>query len=234
MKTLTSSLLRSCCLLTLIGSAHAAIVTNGDFGANPIGTGVSSNGGLLFDTTTITDWRVFSAGATPVTQLTASVVDAASGGGTSGAHALRLDVTTGAPAGADYGLDRDSSKVPITFGTNYTFSYDAVLFGLSGGSFTFSVALVEFDSIGNFLTATSFTPTLTGTFQTFTESWTPVNAAATQLNIAFRPITDAGFASASGITNVALVPEPTTVALLGAAGLFCFVMRKRSGRFPSL
>ncbi len=216
----------------MAGVTQAQLITNGSFESNPIGTVANSGGGTLVDSTTFTDWRIFSVGAPPIAGYQGSIVDASSfgAGGTPGDHAFRFDaINTGSPSGADYGLDRNSSKVAVSFGTNYTFSYDAALYGLTGGTFSFNVTLSEFNSSDMFLgNQTGFAPTLGATFQNYAFSWTPINPLTTQINIAFRPVTQEGFSSAVGLNNVALVPEPGTVALLGIAGITALFFRKRS------
>jgi len=223
-------------ICTLSTIANAQLITNGDFGLTTVGTtaNFTTSGGV--DSTTFADWRFFSVGSPAINTFIGTVVtaDQYGAGGSASTHALRLDVdNTGSPAGNDYAIDRDYTKLPVSFGTNYTISYDAVLYGLTGGSFAFTVAVSEFDVNGSFLGAqTNFIPTLGATFQTFSDAWTPTNVATTQINLAFHPVTQQGFLSAVGLTNVAVVPEPGTVSLLvvAAAGMLggvCFRKRRK-------
>ena len=122
-----------------------------------------------------------------------------------GSHAIRLDVdNTANPAGADYGFDRDSARVPVTYGVTYTFAFDAALYGITGGSFTLAVGIPEFNGAGGFTgSQTTFAPVLDGAYRTYSYSWTPLNPATATIAPAFRPHSP-GFVCALGIDNVML------------------------------
>ena len=226
--------------LVCIGiSSHAQnLLSNGSFEANPIGLQVPYGPPGAVDTTSITDWRFFTVGSPPITLFRAWVVDASDfgAGGTPGSHALRLDVVNdgipyGTPVNADYALDRDSVRVPVTFGTAYTLSYDAVLYGLTGGTFSFTTTLAEYNSSGTFIGQSGFSPTLPtdALFHGYSFSWTPLNPTVTEINLAFRP-TSPGFLNAVGLDNVSfsVVPEPSTLALGLVGALALFANRRRA------
>jgi len=221
-------------LVCLGMSSHAAnLLSNGSFEANPIGTIASYGPPGAIDTTTFTDWRFFTVGAPPIDLFQARIVDASdfSAGGTPGSHALRFDVVnTGTPVGADYALDRDSVRVPVSFGTAYTLSYDAVLYGVTGPGFSFTTTLAEYDSGGNFIGQSGFSPTLPtdALFHGYSFSWTPLNPNVAEVNLAFRP-TSPGYLNAVGLDNISfsVIPEPSTVALGVAGGLAMFALRRR-------
>ena len=215
-------------------TSHAQnLLSNGSFEANPIGFQVSIVPPGAVDTTSITDWRFFSVGTPPIDLFRAWVVDASDfgAGGTPGSHALRLDaVNTGTPIGADYALDRDSTRPSVSFGNTYTLSYDAVLYGVTGPGFTFTTTLAEFDSSHNFLGQSGFTPTLSGDalFHGYSFSWTPLYPNTTEINLAFRP-TSPGYLNAVGLDNISfsVIPEPSTLALGLAGVLTLFSLRRR-------
>lgn len=206
----------------LAGPASAAnLISNGSFESNPIGTGVSYGTGGAIDSTTFTDWRFFTVGAPAIAGFAGTIQDASLNegnpvpGGIPGSHAMRLDVgNPDNPPGVDYALDRDAVKVSVAYETNYIFSFDAVLYGLTGGAFTLDVTLAEYDGTNVFTgTQTDFSPALSGGFQKFTYIWTPLNPNTTQINIAFR-LRSPGFSSAMGLDNVEFTtPEPRAVQL---------------------
>ncbi len=231
MNKTTSAIIALLCLG--ITSQAQNLLSNGSFEANPIGTIASYGDPGAVDTTTFTDWRFFTVGAPPITLFQARIVDAADfgAGGTPGSHALRFDVVNnGTPVGADYALDRDSVRVPVSFGTTYTLSYDAVLYGLTGGTFSFTTTLAEYDSSGTFIGQSGFSPTLPtdALFHGYSFSWTPVNPNATAINLAFRP-TSPGYLNAVGLDNISfsVVPEPSTLALSLVGGLALLAIRRR-------
>lgn len=244
MKTKSSLCIILCALsgFVVAGVARAQIITNGNFELSPIGTGVNLSapaGGV--DTTTFSDWRFFSVGGPPIQTFYGDILDATTipaTGAVAGDHVFRFYVDRSAEspsaAGADYGLDRNNAKMAVAFGTSYTFSYDAVMYGTTGGAFQFNAGLAEYDASNNFLgNQTTFSPALvTGAWTTYSFTWTPANAATTQINISFRPVTQEGFINHLALNNVSLtaVPEPGTFGLLGIAGVvgIC-LMRKRRG-----
>lgn len=230
-------------VLALVGlatSARANLISNGSFESSPIGTGVAltaPGGGV--DTTTFTDWRLFSVGGPAIDFFLGDIQDATftTPLGTPGDHIFRFYVDrspVGIAAGSiDYALDRDGSKVAVAFGTTYTFSYDAVLYGSSGGGSPFIAGLAEYDSGNSFLgVQTSFAPALATIWQNNSFSWTPLNPLTTQINIAFRPVTAEGFINHIGLNNVEFnaVPEPSTLAfgLMSGLGLFAMLRRRHA------
>ena len=216
-----------------LGTAQANLLSNGSFESNPIGTSASYGTGGAIDSTTFTDWRFFTVGSPAIDLFQGRIVDAADfgAGGTPGSHAFRFDVVnTGTPVGSDYALDRDGSKVPVSFGTTYTLSFDAVLYGVTGPGFSLNVGLAEFDGANSFTgSQTGLAPALPGDalFHNYSYSWTPLNPATTQINIAFRPTTP-GYINAVGLDNIEInaVPEPGTMALGLMSGLVLFTLRR--------
>lgn len=234
----TSSIVLS--LVCLTGAANANLLSNGSFESDPIGTGLtlSAPGGGI-DTTTFTGWRFFSVGAPAIDFFLGDIQDASAlaPAGTPGDHVFRFYADRSpagiAAGGIDYALDRDGSKVAVAFGTSYSFTCDAVLYGSSGGGSPFLVTLAEYDSgnssLGN---QTVFSPALGATWQNYSFGWTPLNSLTTQINIAFRPVTAEGFINHIGLNNVEFnaVPEPGTLALglMSGLGLIAMLRRRRA------
>lgn len=202
----------------------APLLVNGDFESSPPATSAGGNG-VFVDTTTFLGWRLFSVGSPPITNLTATIVDAGSyTGGQPGSRALRLAVTnTGSPAAHDYGLDNDNARSPVVTGRKYTLSFDAALLQVSGGSLTLNVSVAEFNAAGTFTgTQGSFAPALVAdqTFHRHSMMYVVTNPATTKVVIAFRPVTTGQ--STLVLDNVVFAPfvadTPTslTVAVNGA------------------
>ncbi len=171
----------------------APLLVNGDFESSPPATSAGGNG-VFVDTTTFLGWRLFSVGSPPITNLTATIVDAGGyTGGQPGSRALRLAVTnTGSPAAHDYGLDNDNARSPVVTGRKYTLSFDAALLQVSGGSLTLNVSVAEFNAAGSFTgTQGSFAPALIAdeTFHRHSMTYVVTNPATTKVVIAFRPVT---------------------------------------------
>ena len=190
--------------------APAVVFPNGDFTANPIGTGVGAGAGGIVDTTTFADWRFYTVGSPAADWFSATIIDASTTdahivqGGVPGTPAVRLDVNQSANVGADRAMDRDNARSAITQGVTYAFSFDAALYGITGGSLSLQVVLPEFDGSGAYAgTQTIFTPTLDSAFRTYTYSWTPQNPAAVSTFTGFHPWIP-GYAVALGIGNVKL------------------------------
>ena len=199
---------------------------NGSFEFDAYGTGVGS-GTPFVDTTTFSNWRLFTVGSPAIALFSATIQDASSTdghsiqGGVPGSHCLRLDVNNPSkPAGADYGFDRNDARIPVAQGVTYTFSFDAALHGLTGGSFTLLAGIPEYNAAGVFTgSQTSFSPALDGAFRTWSYSWTPKNSATRSIAPSFRVLCP-GFASALGIDNVMLhAPVAGTITIPRVAGL---------------
>ena len=194
---------------------------NDSFESDALGAAAGSSTPYV-TTTTFANWRLFTVGAPPIALFAGTIQDASTTdahtvqGGVPGSHAMRLDVdNTGTPVGADYGLDRNDARVPVMYGVTYTFSFDAALYGITGGSFTLAVAIPEFNGAGAFTgSQASFAPVLDGAYRTYSYSWTPLNPATAVIAPAFRPLSP-GFACAMGLDNVVLhapVANPSTIA----------------------
>ncbi len=198
---------------------------NGSFESDAYGTAAGYSTPFV-NTTTFANWRLFTVGSPPIALFSGTIQDASTTdnhsiqGGVAGSHALRLDVDNSAtPAGADYGFDRDAAPISVTYGVTYTYTFDAVLHGLTGGTFALSVGLPEFNGAGAFTgNQTSFSPTLDAAFRTFSYSWTPINPATTSIRPAFRPYSP-GFICALGLDNVMLhAPVANTDVINRAPG----------------
>jgi hypothetical protein len=234
MKKILTSCLSLVCLAEV---ANANLLSNGSFESSPIGTASAFGPGGGIDATTFTDWRFFSVGSPAIDLFHGDIQDATftTPVGTPGDHIFRFYVDRSpagiAAGGIDYALDRDASKVGVVFGTSYTFSYDAVLYGSSGGGFPFLATLAEYGSGNNFLgSQTEFSPALVpGAWQSYSFAWSAVNPLTTQINISFRPVTEEGFINHVGLNNVELnvVPEPSTMALGLMSGLGLLALRRR-------
>jgi hypothetical protein len=170
----------------------APLLANGDFEFSPPTTSAGGSG-VFVNTSTFLGWRLFSVGSPPITDLTGTIVDAGDyTGGQPGGRAMRLAVTnTGLPASHDYGLDNSNAKSPVVMGKKYTLSLDVALIQ-AGGSLTLNVSVAEFNAAGTFTgTQRGFVPALTAdqTFHRYTMTYVVTNPAATQVVIAFRPVT---------------------------------------------
>ena len=179
---------------------------NGSFELSPIGA-TSTLTTSTADATTFVGWNLFSFGAPPITSLSGTIVDAGSyAGGQAGSHAMLLAVdNTGSPAAnADYMLNNEQSKIPVIQGYDYVFSFDMALDSVTGGTMANEVAIEEYDADGNWLAVpVVFTPALPtdSTFHNYSTNYTPQNANATQVRIAFRP-RNPGYVSTLLIDNV--------------------------------
>jgi hypothetical protein len=200
-------------VLVKVGAPTGLPVTafpNGSFESDPYNTAVGA-ATTYVDTTTFANWRFFTVGSPAIDWFSGTIQDASSTdshiiqGGVPGSHAMRLDVNNPAnPGGADYALDRDNARIAVTYGVTYTYSFDAALHGLTGGSFTLVASIPEFNGAGGFTgSQTTFTPTLDAAFRTYSYSWTPLNPATATIAPAFRPYSP-GFACAMGLDNVVL------------------------------
>ena len=163
-------------------NSGAQLLSNDSFEAQPVGTAVVIGTNAVVNTTTFYGWRIFSVGTPPMSSFSVTAVTNASAGNI----ALRMDmVNTGAGAGADHGVDRSNAKIPIAYGTDYMFSFDAAWIS---GSTNLRVNLAEFNAAGTFLGKQTSYPCMVSNsaYRTFTFAWTPLTNAATQITIAFR------------------------------------------------
>lgn len=168
------------------------IVPNLGFENQSAGTAVSlpgPDGGI--DTATISDWRVYNVAEAPTVDskppaadsFSVTVVEHAS----AGKNAVRLDLDNKSKSAENWGLDRISSMLPVSYGKIYQLHFDAA--HLSGSPYL-KVAITEYDSGGQYLNETSiFDFTVEDAdYETFsTRLWTPNNSATSQINILFRP-----------------------------------------------
>ena len=216
-------------VLVKVGAPTGLPVTpfpNGSFESDAYNT-IVGYGTPFIDTVTFANWRFFTVGSPPIAGFAGMNQDASSTdshtvqGGVPGSHCMRLDVNNpDNPGGVDYALDRDNARVSVTYGVTYTFSFDAALYGLTGGSFTLGVSLPEFNGAGSFTgSQTSFTPTLDGAYRTYAYNWTPLNPATATIAPAFR-LYSPGYACAMGLDNVGLhSPVANTDTINRAPGL---------------
>ena len=216
-------------VLVKVGSPTGLPVTafpNGGFESDAYNT-TAGYGTPFIDTVTFANWRLYTVGSPPIALFAGTIQDASSTdartiqGGVPGSHCMRLDVNNPAnPGGVDYGLDRDAARVSVTYGVTYTFSFDAALYGLTGGSFTLNAGIPEFNGAGTFTgSQTTFSPTLDGAYRTYSYSWTPLNPATATIAPAFR-LYSPGFACAMGLDNVLLhAPVANTDTTNRASGL---------------
>jgi hypothetical protein len=216
-------------VLVKVGAPTGLPVTafpNGSFESDPYNTAVGA-ATTYVDTTTFANWRFFTVGSPAIDWFSGTIQDASSTdshiiqGGVPGSHAMRLDVNNPAnPGGADYALDRDNARIAVTYGVTYTYSFDAALHGLTGGSFTLVASIPEFNGAGGFTgSQVEFAPALDAAFRTYSYSWTPLNPATATIAPAFRPYSP-GFACAMGLDNVVLhAPVAVTDTVNRAAGL---------------
>ena len=163
-------------------NSDAQIISNGSFEAEPSGTVVAIGTNAVVDTSTFSDWRVFSVGLPPTTSFSATAVSNASLGN----RAIRLDIdNTGAGVGADHGFDRDNAKIPVIYDTDYVLSFDAAWIS---GSTNLQVHVAEYDAAGAFLGKQTvyFCSVSNANYQSFVFEWTPLTNATITANIAFR------------------------------------------------
>lgn len=176
-------------LIALGGLAVCAqaqgLVSNGDFSAQTNGTRVainSSAGGAGYDKTVFSDWRFFSVGNPSVSNFTATIIPNPVSAGN---LAMRLDFTNRVGGtGVDYGLDRWSSRVPVTYGVGYTFSFDAAYID---GSTTLRFAITSFTNNVS-IAGPSGNVTVTNlNYQHYAFNYTPPFPNATTLDVRFQP-----------------------------------------------
>ena len=187
--------------LALIGSFSASssanLLSNGSFEAEPAGTTVIIESTDVVDYSTFTDWRFFSVGSPPK-DFSATLVTNASDGNV----AMRLDMTANGAGAADHGLDRASSRIPVEYGTNYRFSFDAS--GI-GGSSSLVLTLQEQTSNGGILASKQVSyPISNGNYQSFILEWTPSRTTTAVLYLRFAPQAPAGTSISLLLDNVQL------------------------------
>ena len=166
----------------LAASSNAQLISNGSFEAEPAGTAVVIGSTPIVDTTTFSGWRFFSVGSPPIDLFSITSVANASDGNLG----VQIDMTdTGIGVGADRGLDREVSRIPVEYGRDYTFSFDAARIS---GTINFQIILHEYDAAGNFLAQEVQTyPITSSTYQTTSFDWTPSNASASMIYIRLTP-----------------------------------------------
>lgn len=176
----------------LVASSGAQLISNGSFEVEPAGTVrvIGSSGAA--DSSTFTEWRVFSVGSPAISSFSATAVTNAS----SGNSAIRLDMDNTGGAANDHGFDRNNAKIPVTYGTDYILAFDAAWIS---GSTNLWLTLAEYDASGAFLgKQTSYSiPVSSSEYQPFVFEWTPISTESVFMNIAFRPKSSGGETSAS-------------------------------------
>lgn len=212
-------------LVLLAAAAHGQLISNGDFSAQPVGTQVQlpAPGGV--DSSTFTDWRLYNVA--PAIGFTATII---SGGTTLDGQAMRLDLNNTGGAPTAWALDRDNAKLPVQFAESYNLTFDAAYIG---GSDALRIAIAEYDLNNNFVgveTVYNFNITDTNYLTYSALNWTPINAATTQVNIIFTPISSGVSAMSFDNVQFGAVPEPGTVAL---ASLGLVVLLYRGRKFAS-
>ena len=165
---------------------------NGSFEAQAPGTTASSAGGDVVDGSTFSNWRFFSVGTPAGSVSTGTIVTDA----TDHNAGFRYDVNNAGGSPADYALDKNDSKVPVTFGTRYKVSFDAA--HISGGtSLSFGVGEHLSDQSFNNQGATFNIDVTNPEYQTYSFFWTPVKADTVLANLAFRIRPQGGLTTSS-------------------------------------
>ena len=183
------------------------LVANGDFSAQKLGAQVSINssaGGEVHDRDVFSSWRFFSVGNPSMSNFTATIV---ANTHSAGNLAMRLDYAN--PEGLtaiDWGLDRWNSRMPVSYGTGYTISFDAAHIS---GSTTLAFAVNEF-------VAGAFSGCALNTDVTVSDAkdrhyvfqYTPSSPAVTSIDLRFKP-KDTGDQRTMSLTldNVQIVPQ---------------------------
>lgn len=207
-------------VLLLSALSQGALISNGGFEDNPVGTtlGPATTGNIV-NSTTFTDWRfVDFSGAN--SELTATII---SGGAEGSDRALQLDLTE---TGGGAWIDRLNAKMDVEYGSSYDFSFDLRELGGTEGSMILKVS--EYNSSGSFVaeTATAYYPTADWV-EYFKNDWTPSSTTTATISLSFTPSYVGGATSTSlALDNVQMTPEPTTMGLLGLGGLALLRRRK--------
>jgi hypothetical protein len=208
------------------------IVTNGSFEDGTLGTTTT----LTNSSSTanwITGWDLYQG--SPTNSVTNSLTLVS--GGTEGANAARYSVQSTPGSQANQVGFRPSAFIPVSLasGSNFTFSLD--LKRVDAGLADFRWVVFQRNSsntlIGSPTTFNWAFSSITTNWQTFTTNLA-LDPAIANLELQFRYIPAGAFTSATlDIDNIQVVPEPSTLGLLGAAGLgtsiFLVVRRRRGG-----
>ena len=218
--------------IVCLGTAKANLVNNGSFEADAIGTTttLTANG---TDSSTFTGWDFISWGAPAIDSFSGTIVDASSyAGAQAGSQAMRfvIDDTSSATAtGADFMLNNDQNKIPVTQGEDYVFSSDVAVDSVTGNSMAMQIAIEEYNAVGGWLAATVVWEGLPtdSTFHNYSMDFSPTDSATTQVRISFRP-RNRGHVSTLLLDNVQMdvVPEPTVLALFGIAATGLITTRR--------
>jgi hypothetical protein len=168
-------------------------ILNGSFEAQAAGTArIIPAGATIVDSSTFSNWRFFTVNPPLGSTSTATIVS----GATDQNVALRYDVINTAGSPADYALDRDNAKVPVTYGIRYKVSFDAA--NISGGS-SLSFSLSEHKSDQSYTgQGAGYSVSVTSpSYQTFSYFWTPLSSATAYVNPAFRIRPSGGYTASS-------------------------------------
>lgn len=160
------------------------LVINGDFSWQAIGTMATKSGaGGQADSTTFSNWRLFTVNATNGTYLRGTIVSNPVVGGV----AMRLDYVRAGPVPSDFGLDRDTARMPVAYRQGYLVSFDAAYVS---GSTNLQVVLPEFKSDHSFVgqQVVKTVAVANTVLQRFTYHWTPLNAATVEMGTSFKPV----------------------------------------------
>lgn len=192
--------LASTVIFGLVASSGAQLVANGGFEVDPVGTSVVALTATV-DVGTFSGWRLYTVGD-PAAPFTATIVTNAS----EGSQAIQLDMSD-LTIGADYGLDRDVSHIPV-LNADYTISFDAALIS---GSTLVEIIVAEFGADGEFLGQQRvFSVNVEDSdYTNFALDWTPLSGdSVSSINISFKPKqSPSGTSSSILLDNVQLVRE---------------------------
>ena len=160
------------------------LVINGDFSWQLIGTTATKSGaGGQADSTTFSNWRLFTVDATNGTSLSGTIVSNPVNGGA----AMRLDYIQAGPAPSDRGFDRETCRMPVAYRQGYEVSFVAACVS---GSTNLQVVLPEFKNDHSF-TGQQVVKTVSVTnasLQRYIYHWTPLNSATVEMGTSFKPL----------------------------------------------
>ncbi len=173
------------------------LISNGGFEHDAVGT-AKGPGYAGVSASVFKNWRYIDNNRD--VEFKASVI----AGGSEGDQAMQLDLANPRHSPAlKYGIDRDSARCPVTSGTAYDICFDASLLDGAG-----KIMLVVAEHRGNeFFGQTTYEFIPEHGYSEFrVDNWSPVNAAATGMNLIFRPVTDSSVSM--GLDHVRVMPRP--------------------------
>lgn len=197
-----------CCgslsLVACLNNTQAGnLVSNGDFSGDPIGRTATVSGPLgQANNNAFTGWGLSSYDVIDGAQFSGTIV---SKPGT-GDAAMQLEINQAGGSATDWGLTRDSARLPVAFGENYEVSFDAAFVS---GSPNLQLIMPEFKSDHTYSGQqfNTVVPLLNPGFQHYVIPWTPLAAETVEAGLTLKPLrSEADPATVVMIDNVRVTP----------------------------